>query len=74
MDNMGYPKLELGLSAMTKDQLTDNLAYNSLKVCIFLFLHLLIFVRKICGKRFVVIVIIIICMFFVCQGLSLAKL
>jgi hypothetical protein len=45
MDNMGYPKLELGLSAMTKDQLPDNLAYNSLKVCIFLFLHLLIFVR-----------------------------
>jgi hypothetical protein len=73
MDNMGYPKLELGLSAMTKDQLTDNLAYNSLKVCIFLFLHLLIFVRKICGKRFVVIVIIIICMFFVCQGLILSK-
>jgi hypothetical protein len=45
MDNMGYPKLELGLSAMTKDQLADNLAYNNLKVCIFLFLHLLIFVR-----------------------------
>jgi hypothetical protein len=42
---MGYPKLELGLSAMTKDQLADSLAYNSLKVCIFLFLHLLIFVR-----------------------------
>jgi hypothetical protein len=33
MDNMGYPKLELGLSAMTKDQLADSLAYNSLKVC-----------------------------------------
>jgi hypothetical protein len=45
MDNMGYPKLELGLSAMTKDQLADSLAYNSLKVCIFLFPHLLIFVR-----------------------------
>ena len=28
MDNMGYPKLELGLSAMTKDQLADSLAYN----------------------------------------------
>jgi hypothetical protein len=37
MDNMGYPKLELGLSAMTKDQLADNLAYNSLKICIFHF-------------------------------------
>jgi hypothetical protein len=34
MDNMGYPKLELGLSAMAKDQLVDSLAYNSLKVCI----------------------------------------
>jgi hypothetical protein len=45
MDNMGYPKLELGLSAMTKDELAYSLAYNNLKVCIFLFLHLLIFVR-----------------------------
>jgi hypothetical protein len=35
MNNMGFPKLELGLSAMTKDQLADNLAYNSLKVCTF---------------------------------------
>ena len=33
--NIGYLKLELGLSAMSKDQLADNLAYNSLKVCIF---------------------------------------
>jgi hypothetical protein len=32
MDHMGYPKLELDLSAMTKDQLADSLAYNSLKV------------------------------------------
>jgi hypothetical protein len=35
MDNMGYPKLELGMSAMSKDQLAYNVAYNSLKVCIF---------------------------------------
>jgi hypothetical protein len=35
MNNMGFPKLELGLSAMPKDQLADNLAYNSLKVCTF---------------------------------------
>jgi hypothetical protein len=35
VDNIGYPKLELGLSAMTKDQLADSLAYNSLKVCVF---------------------------------------
>jgi hypothetical protein len=31
-DNIGYLKLELGLSAMTKDQLVDSLAYNSLKM------------------------------------------
>jgi hypothetical protein len=32
MDNMGYPKLELGPSLMPKDHLADSLAYNSLKV------------------------------------------
>jgi hypothetical protein len=32
MKNMGYPKLELGLSAMYKDDLADSLAYNSQKV------------------------------------------
>ena len=32
MDHMRYPKLELGLSAMTKDHLADSLAYNSEKV------------------------------------------
>jgi hypothetical protein len=30
--NIGFPKLELGLSAMSKDDLVDNLTYNSLKV------------------------------------------
>jgi hypothetical protein len=30
--NVGFPKLELGLSAMSKDDLADSLAYNSLKV------------------------------------------
>jgi hypothetical protein len=35
MDNMGYPKLELGLSTMPKDQLADCLVYNNLKVSIF---------------------------------------
>jgi hypothetical protein len=30
--NIGFPKLEVGLSAMSKDDLTDSLAYNSLKV------------------------------------------
>jgi hypothetical protein len=30
--SMGFPKLEVGLCAMTKDALADSLAYNSLKV------------------------------------------
>ena len=34
-DSIGYPKLEFGLSAMSKDQLADSLAYNSLKVRMF---------------------------------------
>jgi hypothetical protein len=34
MNNIGYLKLELGLSAMSKDQLADILDYNSLKVCV----------------------------------------
>jgi hypothetical protein len=34
--NMGFPKLELGLSVMSKDELADSLAYNSLKVYILL--------------------------------------
>jgi hypothetical protein len=29
---MGFPKLEAGLCAMTKDDLADSLTYNSLKV------------------------------------------
>jgi hypothetical protein len=33
--NIGFPKLELGLSAMSKDDLVDSLAYNSLKVKMF---------------------------------------
>jgi hypothetical protein len=36
MRNMGFPKLELGLSAMSKDDPVDSLAYNSLKVYILL--------------------------------------
>jgi hypothetical protein len=38
MDNMGYSKLELGLSAIPKDDLADCLAYNNLKVCLNFFL------------------------------------
>lgn len=30
--SMGFPKLEVGLSAMLKGDLADSLAYNSLKV------------------------------------------
>jgi hypothetical protein len=30
--NIGFSKLEVDLSAMSKDDLTDNLAYSSLKV------------------------------------------
>jgi hypothetical protein len=30
--SMGFPKLEAGLCAMTKDDLADSLAYNSLKI------------------------------------------
>jgi hypothetical protein len=34
MDTIRYPKLKLGLSVMSKDQLANSLAYNSLKVCV----------------------------------------
>jgi hypothetical protein len=40
--SMGFPKLEVGLCAMTKDDLVDSLAYNSLKVrklCILKFMN-----------------------------------
>jgi hypothetical protein len=30
--SMGFPKLEEGLSIMSKDDLVDSLAYNSIKV------------------------------------------
>jgi hypothetical protein len=33
--NIGFLKLEVGLSAMSKDDLADNLAYNSMKVQMF---------------------------------------
>jgi hypothetical protein len=33
--NIGFSKLEVGLSAMSKDDLADSLAYNSLKVKMF---------------------------------------
>jgi hypothetical protein len=42
-ENIGYPKLELGLSAMSKDQLAGSLAYNNLKVCMFWFVIIMKF-------------------------------
>jgi hypothetical protein len=30
--SMGFPKLEEGLSVLSKDDLADSLAYNSIKV------------------------------------------
>jgi hypothetical protein len=30
--SMGFPKLEEGLSVLSKDDLVDSLAYNSIKV------------------------------------------
>jgi hypothetical protein len=30
--SMGFPKLEYGLSILSKDDLADSLAYNSIKV------------------------------------------
>jgi hypothetical protein len=41
--NIGFPKLEVGLSAMSKDDLADSLAYNSLKVKICRLINRLIF-------------------------------
>jgi hypothetical protein len=35
VENIGFPKLELGLSVMSKDDLADSLAYNNLKVGMF---------------------------------------
>jgi hypothetical protein len=39
-DNIGYPKLELALYVISKDQLADSLAYNNMKVCMFWFVVL----------------------------------
>jgi hypothetical protein len=44
--SMGFPKLEAGLCAMTKDDLADSLTYNSLKVqkmCIWKFMKFELF-------------------------------
>jgi hypothetical protein len=44
MDNMGYPKLEHGLSLMPKDHLENCLVYNSLKVVLNLLIKVLTYV------------------------------
>jgi hypothetical protein len=62
MNNMGFPKLELGLYAMIKDQLADNLDYNSLKVCTF-WLSIWYF-----SSYFLVILTFIVCLFFCLVG------
>jgi hypothetical protein len=68
MNNMGFPKLELGLSAMTKDQLADNLAFNSLKVCKF-WLHVVVLPELLSSSSYI-------CCLLSCsilQGLILSK-
>jgi hypothetical protein len=62
MNNMGFSKFELGLSDITKDQLADNLAYNSLKVCT-LWLRIWYF-----SNYFLVILTFIVCLFFCLAG------
>jgi hypothetical protein len=62
MKNMGCPKLELGLSAMSKDDLADSLAYNSLKVHI-LFSCKINYICRFSCYRYVVI-------FFLLLGLD----
>jgi hypothetical protein len=41
--NIGFPKLEVDLSTMSKDDLADSLAYNSLKVKMFRLINKLLF-------------------------------
>jgi hypothetical protein len=56
MKNMGYPKLELDLSTMSKDDLADSLAYNNLKVHILFScknkLYLYLFLLSLCSHIF----------------------
>jgi hypothetical protein len=68
MNNMGFPKLELGLSAMSKDQLADSLAFNSLKVCNF-WLRVLVLSELFFSSSY--IYCLLFC--FILQGLILSK-
>jgi hypothetical protein len=68
MNNMGFSKLELGLSAMSKDQLADSLTSNSLKVCKF-WLHVLVLSELFFRSSY--ICCLLTC--FILQGLILSK-
>jgi hypothetical protein len=67
MDKMGYPKLELGSSAMPKNHLADCLAYNNLKVSIHFSLRIFITITQ------VFLVLFIFSLFCHYQGLILSK-
>jgi hypothetical protein len=67
MDKMGYLKLELGLSTMSKDHLADCLAYNNLKVCI----HFFFFFCTDCSNIFLCYLFFLFCCY---QGIILSKI
>jgi hypothetical protein len=59
--NMGFPKLELGLSIISKDELAESLAYNSLKVYMFFArrvskLCLLVFLLFLCSYSYIFVI------------------
>jgi hypothetical protein len=68
MNNLGFLKLELGLSAMSKDQLAHSLTFNSLKVCKF-WLHVLVLSVLFFSSSY--ICCLLFC--FILQGLILSK-
>jgi hypothetical protein len=68
MNNMGFPKLELGLSALSKDQLANRLAFSSLKVCKF-WLCVLVLSELFFNSSY--ICCLLFC--FILQGLILSK-
>jgi hypothetical protein len=61
--NMGFPKLELDLSAMSKDDLADILAYNSLKVHILFLVKMnyvcRFFLQSLCSNIFLLLGLIL---------------
>jgi hypothetical protein len=65
---MGFLKLELDLSTMSKDELANNLAFNSLKVCKF-WLRVLVLFELFFSSSY--ICCLLFC--FILQGLILSK-